>query len=63
MASPDESTADLDAQVASLREEIEHLRGRLSEAPRRTRSLEERLLETKGQLAQAVGRCVTKSTS
>jgi proteasome-associated ATPase len=55
MASPDESTADLDAQVASLREEIEHLRGRLSEAPRRTRSLEERLLETKGQLAQAVG--------
>ena len=55
MASPDESTAALDAQVASLREEIEHLRGRLSEAPRRTRSLEERLLETKGQLAQAVG--------
>ena len=55
MASPDESTADLDAQVASLREEIEHLRGRLSEAPRRTRSLEERLLETKGQLAQSVG--------
>jgi|TARA_R110002110_G_scaffold178470_4_gene383592 proteasome-associated ATPase len=55
MARPDESTADLDAQVASLREEIEHLRGRLSEAPRRMRSLEERLLETKGQLAQAVG--------
>jgi proteasome-associated ATPase len=55
MATPDESTADLDAQAASLREEIEHLRGRLSDAPRRTRSLEERLLETKGQLAQAVG--------
>ncbi|WP_395155564.1 proteasome ATPase [Ilumatobacter sp.] len=55
MASPDESTADLDAQVASLREEIEHLRGRLSDAPQRMRSLEERLLETRGQLAQAVG--------
>jgi proteasome-associated ATPase len=55
MASPDESTVDLDVQVASLREEIEHLRGRLSEAPRRMGSLEERLLETKGQLAQAVG--------
>jgi proteasome-associated ATPase len=55
MATTDESTADLDAQVASLREEIEHLRGRLSDAPRRMRSLEERLLETKGQLAQAVG--------
>lgn len=55
MVTPDESTADLDAQAASLREEIEHLRGRLSDAPRRTRLLEERLLETKGQLAQAVG--------
>lgn len=55
MASPDESTVDLNAQLASLREEIDHLRGRLSEAPRRMRSLEERLLETKGQLAQAVG--------
>ena len=55
MASPDESTVDLDEQVASLREEIEHLRSRLSDAPPRMRSLEERLLETKGQLAQAVG--------
>lgn len=55
MASPDESTADLEAQTASLHEEITHLRGRLSDSPRRMRSLEERLLETKGQLAQAVG--------
>ncbi len=54
MASPDESTVDLDEQVASLREEIEHLRSRLSDAPPRMRSLEERPLETKGQLAQAV---------
>ncbi|CAN5822270.1 proteasome ATPase [soil metagenome] len=37
----------LEAEVASLR-------SRLAEAPRRVHALEERLLETKGQLAQAV---------
>ncbi|NND75880.1 MAG: proteasome ATPase, partial [Ilumatobacter sp.] len=36
-------------------DEIAHLRARLADAPKRVRSLEERLLETKGQLAQAVG--------
>ncbi|WP_394942779.1 proteasome ATPase [uncultured Ilumatobacter sp.] len=61
MASKDESTTDdesaagRDAQAAGLREEIAHLRDGLSDFPRRMRSLEERLLETKGQLAQAVG--------
>ncbi len=54
MADTDGLDADLAAQVATLNEEIAHLRGRLADAPRRVRSLEERLLETKGQLAQAV---------
>jgi len=42
------------AQIASLVDEIAHLRARLADAPKRVHSLEERLLETKGQLAQAV---------
>jgi proteasome-associated ATPase len=41
-------------QVAALEEEIAALRRRLQDAPKRVRTLEERLLETKGQLAQAV---------
>ncbi|MEI8001000.1 MAG: proteasome ATPase [Actinomycetes bacterium] len=41
-------------QVQFLNEEILVLRRRLQEAPKRVRTLEERLLETKGQLAQAV---------
>jgi proteasome-associated ATPase len=56
VSEPDESTrAALEAQVAVLTEEVEHLRARLADAPLRVRALEERLLETKGQLAQAVG--------
>ncbi len=56
MTEPDNhDQAALDAQVAVLNEEIAHLRSRLADAPARVRSLEERLLETKGQLAQAVG--------
>ena len=43
--------AALEAQLALLGEEIAHLRGRLADTPNRLRSLEERLLETKGQLA------------
>ncbi len=43
----------LEAQVAVLNDEIAHLRSRLADSPNRVRSLEERLLETKGQLAQA----------
>ncbi|WP_051063104.1 proteasome ATPase [Ilumatobacter nonamiensis] len=46
--------AELTQQVEALTEEIDHLRARLADAPRRVRSLEERLLETKGQLAKAV---------
>src|SRR5689334_13934337 len=44
----------LRAHVVALDEEISHLRRRLADAPKRVRTLEERLLETKGQLAQAV---------
>src|SRR4026209_2339614 len=44
----------LQAQVVVLEQEIDQLRRRLADAPKRQRALEERLLETKGQLAQAV---------
>ncbi|HXW78265.1 MAG TPA: proteasome ATPase [Acidimicrobiales bacterium] len=44
----------LEAQVAALEEEIGALRRRLADAPKRVRTLEERLLETKGQLQQAL---------
>ena len=40
--------------AARLEDEVAILRRRLQEAPKRVRTLEERLLETKGQLAQAV---------
>src|SRR6195952_4463812 len=52
--SPEQTDAALHAQVAVLDEEIAHLRRRLADAPKRQRALEERLLETKGQLAHAV---------
>ena len=45
---------DLATQVAALNDEVDHLRARLADAPRRVRSLEERLLETKGQLTKTV---------
>jgi proteasome-associated ATPase len=41
-------------RLESLEDEVRVLRRRLQEAPKRVRTLEERLLETKGQLAQAV---------
>ena len=41
-------------QVAALEKELAVLRQRLQDAPKRVRTLEERLLETKGQLAKAV---------
>ena len=41
-----------EAELAVLSEENSHLRSRLADVPNRIRSLEERLLETKGQLAQ-----------
>jgi proteasome-associated ATPase len=45
---------DLRAQVRVLEDEVASLLRRLQDAPKRVRTLEERLLETKGQLAQAV---------
>ncbi len=50
----EDDAAMLEAQLTALTEEVTHLRARLADAPKRVRSLEERLLETKGQLAQAV---------
>src|SRR3954452_14747697 len=50
----DGTEAVLQAQVVVLEQEIDQLRRRLADAPKRQRALEERLLETKGQLAQAV---------
>ncbi len=41
-------------QLKSNEEEIVSLRRRLQDAPKRVRTLEERLLDTKGQLAQAI---------
>jgi proteasome-associated ATPase len=51
-AAAEHDRAALEAQVEVLNEEIAHLRSRLADTPNRLRSLEERLLETKGQLAQ-----------
>src|SRR5215472_5881610 len=44
----------LQQQAKALEEEVVILRRRLQDAPKRVRTLEERLLETKGQLSQAV---------
>src|ERR1700756_4838042 len=46
--------SDLREQLIELEEEVAVLRRRLQDAPKRVRTLEERLLEAKGQLAQAV---------
>jgi proteasome-associated ATPase len=51
----DDRVAALEAQLALLGEENAHLRSRLAETPNRVRVLEERLLETKGQIAQLTG--------
>ncbi|MGH9023782.1 MAG: proteasome ATPase, partial [Acidimicrobiia bacterium] len=45
---------ELQDQVKGLEEEIVLLRRKLQDAPKRVRTLEERLLETKGQLSQAL---------
>ncbi|MSW29387.1 MAG: proteasome ATPase, partial [Actinobacteria bacterium] len=47
------SNDDLREQFHVLEEEVASLRRRLQDAPKRVRTLEERLLETKGQLTQA----------
>ncbi|MBT8211561.1 MAG: proteasome ATPase [Acidimicrobiia bacterium] len=45
---------ELRTTIATLEEELSVLRRRLQDSPRRVRVLEERLLEAKGQLTQAV---------
>ena len=50
---PPEETPQAE-ELAALVEEVAVLRQRLQDAPKRVRTLEERLLETKGQLAKAV---------
>jgi proteasome-associated ATPase len=50
----DISVEELHAQIAFLEEEVASLRRRLQDVPKRVRLLEERLLETKGHLTQAV---------
>ena len=49
---PEHEEAALKATIRALEEETSVLRRRLQDAPRRVRVMEERLLETKGQLAQ-----------
>ncbi len=53
-SSLEEENNALRAQLAELSEETSSLIRRLQDAPKRVRTLEERLLETKGQLSQAV---------
>ena len=52
-SSPGELAA-LRSQIRALESEVALLRRKLVDTPKRVTTLEERLLETKGQLAQAV---------
>jgi len=49
------STADLNAQVGFLEEEIAVLRRKLADSPRQVKALEERLADAQASLAQAAG--------
>ena len=51
---PEADFDELREHAHALEEEVVALRRRLQDAPKRVRTLEERLLEAKGQLAQAV---------
>jgi proteasome-associated ATPase len=53
-ADHEREVAELTEQAHSLEEEVQTLRRRLQDAPKRVRTLEEKLLETKGQLQQAI---------
>jgi len=53
-AADTDDVGELRNQVEELREEVSVLLRRIQDAPKRVRTLEERLLETKGQLSQAV---------
>jgi proteasome-associated ATPase len=55
MAEGEESELEeLREQAMTLEEEVAFLRRKLQDAPKRVRTLEERLLETKGQLSQTI---------
>jgi proteasome-associated ATPase len=53
-AGSDLELAELREHARGLQEEVEGLRRRMQDAPKRVRTLEEKLLETKGQLQQAI---------
>ncbi len=53
-AAYEREVADLRDQMKVLEEEVLGLRRRMHDAPKRVRTLEEKLLETKGQLQQAI---------
>ncbi len=50
-----QDTEQLEATIRMLEDEIDVLRSRLHDAPRRVRMLEERVLEARGKVAQAAG--------
>jgi proteasome-associated ATPase len=54
LAAYEHEVAELREQSKALEEEVDVLRRRLQDAPGRVRTLEEKLLETKGQLSQAL---------
>jgi proteasome-associated ATPase len=54
LAEYERQVGDLQGQLKGLEEEVGILRRRLQDAPKRVRTLEEKILETKGQLQQAV---------
>jgi proteasome-associated ATPase len=54
MAEDESELEELREQAMTLEEEVAFLRRKLQDAPKRVRTLEERLLETKGQLAQTI---------
>ncbi len=54
LAEYERQVGDLQGQLKGLEEEVGVLRRRLQDAPKRVRTLEEKILETKGQLQQAV---------
>ena len=53
-AADDDDLDTLWVRAQAAEEEVTVLRRRLQESPRRVQTLEEKLLETKGQLAQAI---------
>jgi proteasome-associated ATPase len=54
IAGYEREVAELTEQARALEDEVATLRRRMQDAPRRVRTLEEKLLETKGQLQQAI---------